>query len=77
MSERSEAIRLKVMADGHIRAYDAVKRQGVAEWYVDCPWGGVCLGLYNQAAYEKVCCTVTTRINLSNHYWVLTAKRIE
>lgn len=39
--------------------------------------GGVCLDLYNNAAYEKVCCTVTTRINLSNHYWVLTAKRIE
>lgn len=40
MSERSEAIRLKVMADGHIRAYDAVKHQGVSEWYIDNPRGG-------------------------------------
>lgn len=39
MSRRSESIRLKVMPDGRIRAYDAVKHQGVSEWYIDNPGG--------------------------------------
>lgn len=40
MSARSEAIRFKVMPDGHIRAYDAVKHRGASEWYLDNPGGG-------------------------------------
>lgn len=39
MSRRSEAIRLKVMPGGRIRAFDAVKHQGVSEWYIDNPRG--------------------------------------
>lgn len=37
--------------------------------------GGVTLDLYNQAAIPRMCCTVTTRINTSDLYWLLTMKQ--
>lgn len=56
MSRRSEAIRLKVMPDGHIRAFDAVKHRGASEWYVDNPRG--------------VACTITTCSNAGKMYLI-------
>lgn len=38
--------------------------------------GGLTLDLYNQAVIPKLCCTVTTRIDASNHYWLMTMRRI-
>lgn len=32
--------------------------------------GGQCLDLYNQAVWDDVFVTVTTRIDQCNHYWV-------
>lgn len=38
--------------------------------------GGLTLDLYNQAVIPKMCCTVTTRIDKSDLYWLLTIKRM-
>lgn len=31
---------------------------------------GVCIDLYNQAVLDEVFVTITTRVDLCNHYWV-------
>lgn len=32
--------------------------------------GGVCIDLYNQAVWDDVFVTITTRVDLCSHYWV-------
>ena len=37
--------------------------------------GGQCIDLYNQAVYDGVFVTITTRVDECNHYWV--SQRLE
>lgn len=38
--------------------------------------GGQTLDLYNQATIPRECCTITTRIEHSNHYWYFNIKKM-
>lgn len=39
--------------------------------------GGLTLDLYNQSVMPKICCTITTRLDSSNHYWLMKMKEIQ